>query len=83
MGPNLVTGKEIQENKYREKKRKSSNNKQSFIMFSASATHESFIILWCTIWILAYVVTHHQQTPNPHNQANMPNVATPQTTSLA
>ena len=50
----------IQENEYREKKRISSITNQPLFIYTSSGTLESFLMLWCNIWISSHDLTHHQ-----------------------
>jgi hypothetical protein len=56
----VITCFAIQQNEKREKKRKSSNANNTLFIYNLSATLESFLMLWCTIWISSHDLTHHQ-----------------------
>ena len=73
----------IQENEYREKKRKPSNTINTLFIYNSSATLEPSFMLRCTIRISSHDLTHHSVIPYRNNHATSPDVATPQLTSLS
>jgi hypothetical protein len=56
----VVTCFAIEENEYRDQKRKPSNANNTLFIYTSSATLEAFLMLRCTIRLLSHDLTHHQ-----------------------
>jgi len=73
----------IEEQEWREMKRKSSHTKLPRFIYSWYTTLELLLMLQCTIWIFPHDLTRHQHNSSQTNHATSSDVTSPLATSLS